>query len=124
MCDKDFTPVWTVVAIKNTKRVAGVELQAEMRWNDGINFPRYADDTQLYVVVSLDTTELILFNCMLDFNFWMAENILQPNQDKTEVLAIGPEAQREKLHCKREAVRPKPLEKGKYLFDSNINADT
>jgi len=41
-----------------------------------------------------------LFNCILDIKFWMAENFLQLNQDKTEVLVIGPEAKREKHFVK------------------------
>lgn len=65
----------------------------------GINFHSYADDTQLYISVSPDDTRPMdaLFNCILDIKSWMAENFLQLNQDKTEVLVIGPEAQREKL---------------------------
>uniref|UniRef100_A0A672YFS9 Insulin-like growth factor binding protein 2b n=1 Tax=Sphaeramia orbicularis TaxID=375764 RepID=A0A672YFS9_9TELE len=40
-----------------------------------------------------------LFNCILDFKSWMAENFLQLNQDKTEVLTVGPEAQRDRLEA-------------------------
>ncbi|KAJ0005966.1 hypothetical protein NQD34_015860 [Periophthalmus magnuspinnatus] len=65
----------------------------------GISFHSYADDTQLYNSMSPDDTSPMdaLFNCILDITSWMAENVLQLNQDKTEVLIIGPEAQREKL---------------------------
>ena len=54
----------------------------------GINFHSYADDTQLYIAVSPDDTGPIdsLLNCILDIKSWMAENFLQLNQDKTEVL--------------------------------------
>lgn len=38
-----------------------------------------------------------LFNCILDVKSWMADNFLQLNKDKTEVLVIGPEGQRERL---------------------------
>uniref|UniRef100_A0A8C6SBV1 Reverse transcriptase domain-containing protein n=1 Tax=Neogobius melanostomus TaxID=47308 RepID=A0A8C6SBV1_9GOBI len=65
----------------------------------GVNFHSYADDTQLYISMSPDDTRPMdaLFNCILDIESWMTENFLQLNQDKTEVLVIGPEAQREKL---------------------------
>ena len=59
----------------------------------------WLDDTQLYIAVSPDDTGPLdaLFNCILDIKSWMAANFLQLNQDKTEVLVIGPEGQREKL---------------------------
>ena len=52
----------------------------------------YADDTQLYIAVSPDNLEPVdvLLNCILDIKSWMADNFLQLNQDKTEVLIIGP----------------------------------
>lgn len=58
----------------------------------GTSFHSYADDTQLYIAVSPDDTGpiVILFNCILDIKSWMAVNSLQLNQDKTEVLVIGP----------------------------------
>ncbi len=91
----------------------------------GINFHSYADDTQLYIAVSPDDTGPIdaLFKCILDIKSWMAENFLQLNQDKTEVLVIGPEALREKLNFKLEALALNSSENGKNLgvvFDSNL----
>ena len=68
----------------------------------GISFHCYADDTQLYIAVSPDDTGPIdvLFNCILDIKTWMAANFLQLNQDKTEVLVIGPEGQKEQTFNK------------------------
>ena len=91
----------------------------------GIDFHSYADDTQLYIAVSPDDTGPIdaLFKCILDIKSWMAENFLQLNQDKTEVLVIGPEALREKLNFKLEALSLNPSENVKNLgvvFDSNL----
>ena len=43
----------------------------------------------------------------------MAENFLQLSQDKTEVLVIGPEAQREKLNSKLQELLLKPVNKWK-----------
>lgn len=59
-------------------------------------FHSYADD-MLYIAVSPDGFGQIinLFNCISDIKSWIAENFLQLNQDKTEVLIIGLEAQRE-----------------------------
>uniref|UniRef100_A0A8C7Z7X7 Reverse transcriptase domain-containing protein n=1 Tax=Oryzias sinensis TaxID=183150 RepID=A0A8C7Z7X7_9TELE len=56
-----------------------------------VDFHIYADDTQLYIAVSPDDLEPIntLLNCILDIKSWMAENFLQLNQDKTEVLIIN-----------------------------------
>ena len=60
---------------------------------------------------------------ILDIKSWMAENFLQLNQDKTEVLIIGPEAQREKLLSKLQAFSLCPSLQVKNLgviFDSEL----
>ncbi|KAK7891097.1 hypothetical protein WMY93_023060 [Mugilogobius chulae] len=91
----------------------------------GINFHSYADDTQLYISMSPDDTRPMdaLFNCILDIKSWMAENFLQLNQDKTEVLVIGPEAQREKLLSKLQTQSFNPSSQVRNLgviFDSEL----
>ena len=91
----------------------------------GINFHSYADDTQLYISMSPDDTRPMdaLFNCILEIKSWMAENFLQLNQDKTEVLVIGPEAQREKLLPKLQALSFYPSSQVRNLgviFDSEL----
>jgi len=90
----------------------------------GISFHSYADDTQLYIAVSPDDTGPIdaLFNCILDIKSWMAENFLQLNQDKTEVLVIGPEGQREKLLPKLQDFKPSQYVKNLgVIFDSELS---
>ena len=48
----------------------------------------------------------VLFNCILDIKTWMAANFLQLNQDKTEVLVIGPEGQKERILPKLNDFKP------------------
>ncbi|XP_076601118.1 uncharacterized protein LOC143329205 [Chaetodon auriga] len=90
----------------------------------GISFHSYADDTQLYIAMSPDDTGPIdaLFNCILDIKSWMAVNFLQLNQDKTEVLVIGPEGKREKLLPKLQDFKPTQCVKNLgVIFDSELN---
>ena len=90
----------------------------------GISFHSYADDTQLYIAVSPDDTGPIdsLFNCILDIKSWMAVNFLQLNQDKTEVLVIGPEGQREKVLSKLQGFKPaQSIRNLGVIFDSELN---
>ena len=91
----------------------------------GVSFHSYADDTQLYISMSPDDTRPMdaLFNCIQDIESWMAENFLQLNQDKTEVLVIGPEAQREKLLPKLQSLSFSPSPQVRNLgviFDSEL----
>ena len=89
----------------------------------GIIFHSYADDKEMYIAVSPDDTGPIdaLFNCILDIKSWMAENFLQLNQDKTEVLVIGPEGKREKLLPKLQDFKPSQSVKNLgVIFDSEL----
>lgn len=62
-----------------------------------------------------------LFNCILDIKSWMAENFLQLNQDKTEVLVIGPEGRREELLPKLRDFKPSQYVKNLgVVFDSEL----
>ena len=91
----------------------------------GVTFHSYADDTQLYISMSPDDTRPMdaLFNCILDIKSWKAENFLQLNQGKTEVLVLGPEAQREKLLPKLQSMSFNPSAQVKdmgVLLDSEL----
>lgn len=65
-----------------------------------VNYYFYADDAQLYISISPnDPTALHrLTACLSDINVWMSKNFLKLNEEKTEILLIGPIAAREKLH--------------------------
>lgn len=83
----------------------------------GVNFHSFADDTQLYIVVSPEDTSPLdkLNNCILDIKSWMAENFLHLIQDKTEVLIIGLEAMREKLLARLYNLKPSQCGPGPHL---------
>ena len=65
-----------------------------------VDFHSYADDTQLYISVEPSQTTAIhaLTKCMSAITDWMNSNFLKLNEDKTEVLLIGPKKKRAKLH--------------------------
>lgn len=76
----------------------------------GINFHRYADDTQLYIAASPEDPGQVdtLFKCVLGIKCWTANNFLQLDQDKTQVL-------REKLNAILEAASLNPCQQVKNL---------
>lgn len=60
---------------------------------EDISYHCYADEIQLYLSFSphrLDKLS-VLHNCLASINKWMADNFLQLNTDKTEVLIFAPD---------------------------------
>ena len=67
----------------------------------GINFHFYADDSQLYVHLSLMNASAAfdkLNRCLQDVNEWMSASKLKLNPDKTEFILFGSKKQRERLN--------------------------
>ena len=69
----------------------------ELITTHGVNFHFYADDTQLYLSVAPDDPSALdsLLSCLSSIKYWMSNNFLKLNEDKTEVLIIGSSEQRE-----------------------------
>ena len=60
--------------------------------NHNISFHCYADDTQLYLPLKPNdhSTLTNLNNCLADIKCWMAQNFLQLNDSKFELVLFGP----------------------------------
>ncbi len=58
---------------------------------DQIAYHSYADDTQIYLAWSRNDYSPIdsLCQCIDEINFWVCQNVLQLNKEKTEVIAFG-----------------------------------
>lgn len=64
-----------------------------------INFHRYANDTQLCISVTQNDIHALcsLTTCQSTINQWMSNNRLKLNEDKTEILLVGPKVKRDAL---------------------------
>lgn len=98
-----------------------------------INYHCYADDLQLYLPIKYanDLSLDRLFSCLNEVKSWMSNNSLQLNENKTEVLLLGPAATNNSVktqlgflsnnlhnHAKNLGVYFDPL----FQFDKHINA--
>ncbi len=56
-----------------------------------ISYHCYADDSQFYLQVRLDTAASfdVLLKCVLDIKTWMSNNFLHLNENKIVVLILG-----------------------------------
>ena len=65
-----------------------------------ISFHFYADDSQLYIPLKSGSSMQPLLDCLKEIKIWMANNFLQLNANKTEVIVFGP-SRPKKIHpCK------------------------
>ena len=64
-----------------------------------VSFHSYADDTQLYISVEPNNPPALnsLTVCLSAVNKWMSDNFLKLNEEKTEILLIGPKAKRDEI---------------------------
>ena len=91
-----------------------------------IDFHSYADDTQLYISAEPNDAKAInsITNCLLAINKWMNNNFLKLNEDKTEVLLIGPKLKREMLIKNLGGltrwIKPEVINLG-VILDSDLN---
>jgi hypothetical protein len=91
-----------------------------------IDFHSYADDTQLYISAEPNDAKAInsITNCLLAINKWMNNNFLKLNEDKTEVLLIGPKLKREMLIKNLGGltrwIKPEVISLG-VILDSDLN---
>ena len=64
-----------------------------------VNYHSYADDTQLYISIEPQNTDTVnhLTSCLRDLTDWMNANLLKLNENKTEVLLVGPKTKRDQI---------------------------
>ncbi|XP_030638844.1 uncharacterized protein LOC115819473 [Chanos chanos] len=64
-----------------------------------VNFHSYADDTQLYISVEPNDINALysLTTCLSAITQWMSNDFLKLNENKTEILLVGPKPRRDAL---------------------------
>ena len=89
-------------------------------------FHSYADDTQLYISAEPNNSTAIdsISSCLTAINDWMSNNFLKLNEDKTEILLVGPTAKRQLLHNNMGKltpwIKPEVTSLG-VIIDSDLN---
>lgn len=85
-----------------------------------VSYHSYADATQLYISVSPTNLSPLddLFNCIPAIKLWMTHNVLQLNNDKTEVLVVGPKELRQKMYP---VLASKSIRNLGVIIDPNLN---
>lgn len=96
----------------------------------GISYHFYADDIQLYYSFNPNCPDFncnILLECLSAIKTWMANNFLQFNESKTEILIVAPDSIVPKvadaLGPLKDYVRPSIRNLG-VIFDQSLHFDT
>ena len=73
-------------------------------------------DTQLYISVPASNPNSVnnLVQCISDIKEWMSNNFLKLNDDKTEILLVGPKDLRDQIYSLLLPLSVKPCEYVKY----------
>ncbi len=86
-----------------------------------ISFHFYADDSQLYVPLKSRHSLQPLMDCLKDIKIWMANNFLQLNNEKTEVIIFGPSKIRNSIVSNLDSLTPYVTSRNVgVIFDSEL----
>uniref|UniRef100_A0A672ZCU3 Reverse transcriptase domain-containing protein n=1 Tax=Sphaeramia orbicularis TaxID=375764 RepID=A0A672ZCU3_9TELE len=91
-----------------------------------VSFHSYADDTQIYTSAEPNDVTAIhsITNCLTAMNQWMCRNFLKLNEEKTEILLVGPKAKTEMLTNRMGKltswIKPEVTSLG-VIIDSDLN---
>ncbi len=88
-----------------------------------ISFHFYADDSQLYVPLKSRHSLQHLMDCLKDIQIWMANNFLQLNNEKTEVIIFGPSKIRNSIVSNLDSLTPYVTSHARnvgVIFDSEL----
>ncbi len=95
-------------------------------WCNNLRFHSYTADMQLYISLKPEDDDALnsLFSGLSAMNKWMSENFLKLNEDKTEILLVGPQAKRDRLPSKlgklKSQIKPEVTCLG-VVVDSDLN---
>jgi len=83
---------------------------AQIIRNNNISYHNYADDTQIYISLSIDEygpTDLLI-TCLKQIHDWMCRNFLQLNTKENEVIVFGTKEERIKVSAHLESLLLEP----------------
>jgi len=102
---------------------------AQMMKNNKVCYHSNADETQIYITISLGDDNPIqgLSKCIEEINNWMCQNLLKLNTDKTEVIVFAPKNERSKVSGQLQSLMLKTTNQDRNLgvvMDSDLNLNS